>query len=321
MTAPTVLDFALTAAGGTCGNTKDGSNVTSRTSPAAASTSAAAPPSFPKAPRPTARRAGSRSAAPARPAPSARTSTAPAVNTPTPDCTNTGCNFGTPLPIPNPTRRRPLTTCVLNTLAAPATGTLDLSSGAVVDQRPAQLRHVPHRQPGAALPAVLRRPARRPARERAPATAARARHWPAPRRARPGSRVTARRAAPTARIPARRAAARASTARTSARSTSISRRSPPASASKTDADRLFCPGQSRQRVPGIWPAASAAPPAARITRERRAGGPSSRRAARRAATLASVFCIAATGNGLVDASADLPGPGAVSLPGAFIVHN
>jgi hypothetical protein len=37
-------------------------------------------------------------------------------------------------------------------------------------------------------------------------------------------------------------------------------------------------------------------------------------------TLASVFCIAATGNGLVDATADLPGPGAVSLPGQFVVN-
>jgi hypothetical protein len=34
-----------------------------------------------------------------------------------------------------------------------------------------------------------------------------------------------------------------------------------------------------------------------------------------------VFCIAATGNGLVDASADLPGPGAISLPGSFLAHN
>jgi hypothetical protein len=33
-----------------------------------------------------------------------------------------------------------------------------------------------------------------------------------------------------------------------------------------------------------------------------------------------VFCIAGTGNGLVDGSADLPGPGAVSLPGVFLVH-
>ena len=39
------------------------------------------------------------------------------------------------------------------------------------------------------------------------------------------------------------------------------------------------------------------------------------------ATLAAVFCIGATGNGLVDASADLPGPGAVSLPGSFTAHN
>src|SRR5262249_7447214 len=31
------------------------------------------------------------------------TSTAPAVNSADPDCTTTGCDFGTPLPIPNPT--------------------------------------------------------------------------------------------------------------------------------------------------------------------------------------------------------------------------
>jgi hypothetical protein len=39
-----------------------------------------------------------------------------------------------------------------------------------------------------------------------------------------------------------------------------------------------------------------------------------------ASTLASTFCIAATGNGLVAASADLPGPGAVSLPGMALLH-
>ena len=30
--------------------------------------------------------------------------------------------------------------------------------------------------------------------------------------------------------------------------------------------------------------------------------------------------IAATGNGIVDGAADLPGPGAVSLPGTFVVN-
>jgi hypothetical protein len=39
------------------------------------------------------------------------------------------------------------------------------------------------------------------------------------------------------------------------------------------------------------------------------------------ATLASAFCIAATSNALVNASADLPGPGAIALPGTFLAHN
>jgi hypothetical protein len=33
------------------------------------------------------------------------------------------------------------------------------------------------------------------------------------------------------------------------------------------------------------------------------------------ATLASIFCIPATNNLLIDASANLPGPGAIALPG------
>ncbi|HXJ37091.1 MAG TPA: hypothetical protein VMS22_23945 [Candidatus Eisenbacteria bacterium] len=40
-------------------------------------------------------------------------------------CTNTGCVFGTPLPIPN----GGTTTCVQNVFSAPASGTLDLSTG------------------------------------------------------------------------------------------------------------------------------------------------------------------------------------------------
>src|SRR5262249_56116059 len=54
---------------------------------------------------------------------------APATNSADPDCTNTGCNFGTPLPIPNPTIPG-ITSCVLNTWNAAASGTLDLSTGA-----------------------------------------------------------------------------------------------------------------------------------------------------------------------------------------------
>jgi hypothetical protein len=40
-------------------------------------------------------------------------------------CTGTGCSFGTPLPIPN----GGITTCVSNTFASPASGTVDLSTG------------------------------------------------------------------------------------------------------------------------------------------------------------------------------------------------
>jgi hypothetical protein len=45
------------------------------------------------------------------------------------DCTNTGCYFGTPLPIPN----GGTTSCVINRFAAPVTGTLDLAAGATTD--------------------------------------------------------------------------------------------------------------------------------------------------------------------------------------------
>ena len=38
------------------------------------------------------------------------------------------------------------------------------------------------------------------------------------------------------------------------------------------------------------------------------------------ATLASTFCIPGTGNGAVDGSANLPGPGAISLPVTFTVN-
>ena len=38
-------------------------------------------------------------------------------------------------------------------------------------------------------------------------------------------------------------------------------------------------------------------------------------------TLASVFCIPATSNGLVNFAANLPGPGATTLPGTFNAHH
>jgi len=57
-------------------------------------------------------------------------STAPAVNTAQPDCSNVGCNFGTPLQLPNPTIPT-VSACVLNTFVAPGiSGTLNTGTGA-----------------------------------------------------------------------------------------------------------------------------------------------------------------------------------------------
>jgi hypothetical protein len=44
-------------------------------------------------------------------------------------CSNTGCFFGGPLPIPN-TASTPTSTCVINSVSAPASGTLDCAAGA-----------------------------------------------------------------------------------------------------------------------------------------------------------------------------------------------
>jgi len=44
-------------------------------------------------------------------------------------CSDIGCFFGGPLPIPNPASP-PTSTCVINSVAAPASGTLDCASGA-----------------------------------------------------------------------------------------------------------------------------------------------------------------------------------------------
>src|SRR5262245_49957019 len=62
------------------------------------------------------------------------TSVTPPVNTAGPDCTNTGCNLGTPLPIPN----AGLSNCLLNTRTAPARRPLNLAGGSSSTSVPLQ---------------------------------------------------------------------------------------------------------------------------------------------------------------------------------------
>ena len=125
---PTLLDFTVAAPSGVCGNTKDGSNATIKSLTCGGLNLGGGASIIPEGPTPDgsiSRYALNCVGASCTIGP---TSAVPAVNTGGPDCTDTGCNFGTPLPIPNPTIPS-ITTCVMNTWSAPATGTLDLSTG------------------------------------------------------------------------------------------------------------------------------------------------------------------------------------------------
>ena len=128
---PTILDFTTAPAAGVCGDTRDGSNVLIKNLTCGglnigggASTVAEGPVPNGSTNRFALSCAGSSCTVSA-------TSTVPAVNSTDPDCTTTGCNFGAPLPIPNVSLPN-LTTCVLNTYQSAASGTLDLSDGSAV---------------------------------------------------------------------------------------------------------------------------------------------------------------------------------------------
>src|SRR5262249_50592836 len=236
-------------------------------------------------------------------------STTPPVNTAGPDCTATGCNFGTPLPIPSPTIPA-ITTCVLNTWSAPASGTpstnVALSSDVYITGNLAQ-------------------PCPRCSATGTPSS--------------PGTGTCDR-------------GPRAGLACTTTSSTGVTRDCPTggtdathpctpgggacidgshvgvipinlsplstSTASKTSATGNFCPGQSNTSGHAFGCFGSAA---CRTITENGAAAGAISTGTPASATLASVFCIAATNNGLVDASADLPGPGAISLPGTFLAHN
>ena len=258
---------------------------------------------------------------------------APAVNSADPDCSTTGCNFGTPLPIPNPSIPT-LTTCVLNTFEEPASGTLDLTSGASTTN----VKLVSDTY----LTGNLAQPCPKCSAGGTPSS--------------PGTGTCDR-------------GPRAGMACTSTNSTGYTRDCPTGGvgdattpcpppgnpvctpshttncpctvgggnccdgshigpihvnlsplttgkANSSHADGIFCPGQRQAPHAGCFGKSTCTS----ITENGVAAGAVTLGVPANA-TLASVFCIAATGNGTVDASADLPGPGAVSLPGTYNAHH
>ena len=246
------------------------------------------------------------------------TTTTPAVNTADPDCTTTGCFYGAPLPIPNPLAGGALTSCVLNTWAAPARGEVNLIFGDTTIK--ATLTSDTY------ITGNLAQPCPRCSAAGIPGS--------------PGMGTCDR-------------GPRAGLACTTTSINGLTRDCPTGgadgthpctpgggdcldgshvgpisvdlsplttgSANKTSATGIFCPGQGPAAGAGHLAGCFGSTACTSITETGVPyfGLPPGYQVP---AILASVFCVAATGNGLVDASVDLPGPGAVSLTGYMLLH-
>jgi len=240
------------------------------------------------------------------------TSTPPALNSTAPDCSNTGCNFGTPLPIPNPSLPT-LSTCALNTFASPASGSVNISTGQSQTAVPLTSDVYLTGNVTQPCPKCVAGTCNRGSRLGLPCVATSSTGYT--RDCPTGGSSAANTCGPAHNQPCTCLPGGGACLDGSHVGVIPINLSPlttgPASA--TNATGLFCPSQPHAGCFGSSACRT-------ITENGKAAGavtpgtPAS-------ATLASVFCIAATGNGLVDASADLPGPGAIALPGTFLAHN
>ncbi len=207
------------------------------------------------------------------------------------DCTTTGCNFGPPVPIPN----GGLSACSVNTFGAPASGSVNLLDGSTTANVSLNL-HV-------YVTGNAAQPCPRCSATGAPGAV--------------GSGTCDR-------------GARAGLACMTTNSQGLSKDCQPGgsdgstdvgvigadlspvttgTASKSNPQGLFCPSQP---VPGCFGNGTC-----RSITETGAspGAAISSALSPQPATLVSTFCVPATGNGLLDFPAGLPGPAAISLPG------
>jgi len=325
---PTSLEFTNGAPGGPCGTAVDGSNVVVKTLTCGGLNLGGGASTVQEGPTPDGSRSRFTLDCTVSPCNIGAFTTAPAVDSTDPDCSSIGCNFGTPLPIPNPSLPN-LTTCVLNTFSAPATGTLDLATG--MSTTNVALSSDTYLTGNVGQPCPV-------CRAGAGGT---------------GAILSGTPASPAMGFCDR--GPRATLACTTTNTQGLTRDcltggvgAPPKDcqagvmghdgcidgthvgpiavdlsplttgpASKTaDGNGNFCPGQGG--TPGT-PGCFNQPMCRTITEN---GVPSGAISIGVPATgtLASVFCIGATQNGLVNFAADLPGPGAVSLPGTFVVN-
>ncbi len=195
------------------------------------------------------------------------------------DCTFQGCPFGPPLPIPNPDSP-PVSTCVVNTLAQDMVGTVDPNTGEQI-MTVVLDSAVFLTSSLIACPQCIANLCVGGDNNGGACTTT-------------NTELTSNACPPS------------STASLGSLLVNLSPLSN-GDASSSAADGLFCPSQF---VPGCFANGTCRYMETLGTNPGPLGG---------ASTLSSTFCIAATGNGLVDATASLPGPGAITLKGSNVI--
>jgi hypothetical protein len=204
------------------------------------------------------------------------------------ECTNTGCNFGPPLPIAN----AGTSTCVLNTWSAPASGTVNVATGEATTSVPLNSNVFLTGNATAPCPRCVGGSC-----DRGPNL---------------GAACTTTNAFQTSK----------SCQPDGTNLGSISVDLTPlvtGTASKTNANGILCPGQDAATNPPAGSKAGCFGSAACTTVEE-AGTPAGALAigVPKSTRLASVFCVPETPGALgtlINLAAGLPGPGATSLPG------
>jgi hypothetical protein len=226
----------------------------------------------------------------------APTTLAPAPDSAEPDCTDTGCAFGAPLPIANPALP-PLSTCVVNTLASPASGAIDLATGDAILLLPLASRI--HVTGNAVQPCPRCSAAGTPDMPGAGTCSGGDRD---------GQPCTSTSAGGLSRDCPPHAAQAIGTISVdiSPLTTGV--------ADKVSASGLFCNDQSLAQV-GCF----GNPACRRIIEVGEAPGPLTMDVPT-PVTLASAFCIPSTGSPPLDATSNLPGPGALALRGTWTVR-
>jgi hypothetical protein len=245
------------------------------------------------------------------------------------DCTSAGCNFGTPLPIVNGA----LSTCVLNTFASAATGSIDLATGVTNDLSINLASQVflsglgRYQTDGGPCP-VCSAAVGGPAIAGTPGTPATGVCDGGPDAGQPcrttNSAGLSRDCLPGGADasnpcdPAVNGSCADGTANLGALPVDLTPLTTGALEDTADAAGDFCPGQ---RTAGCFGRAN--PSVGQRCRTIRTGGAPAGPIAPNTptpVTLASIFCIPDTTNAVINLSADIAGPGQTSLPGTFTLH-